>query len=307
MKRLFTLLVTALFVTTTGASLYAPTAAADATPGIFITSPSSGAVFPDGNKTMNVTAQVNDNGDTSILYKSLVLQAYTCDGSAQHCNSTWVKSAPFTLNSTVASVSVTINNVPLAFTGKNNLVIQLTDTPSSNGIFGYYANIPSPSGFYVTYSGTIYTPIERFYSPVVRRHMFTADENEINYVRSNMVGTWGDEGVAFKVKATADCKAGQSVYRFYSEYTQSHLYTMDENEKSVLIGLNNWAVWRYEGVAYCADKTQAAGTIPVYRFYAPFLNTHLYTTDTNEKNTLTTTTWKNVWKYEGIAYYAYPN
>lgn len=120
-----------------------------------------------------------------------------------------------------------------------------------------------------------------------------------------MLGVWSYEGIAFVAKSTSNCASGENVFRFYSEYTKSHLYTMDENEKSVLIGLNNPSVWRYEGVAYCADTNQASGTIPVYRFYAPFLNTHLYTMDENEKNSLVANA-SQVWNFEGVAYYTYP-
>ncbi|MDM8554896.1 hypothetical protein QUF75_09220 [Desulfococcaceae bacterium HSG7] len=47
------------------------------------------------------------------------------------------------------------------------------------------------------------------------------------------------------------------------------------------------------------------GALPVYRFYSDNLIVHLLTTDENEKNFLINTT-GDVWRYEGIAFHAYP-
>ncbi len=272
---------------------------------INITSPTMGTVFPDGSNRVQVSAEVSANNIGSMLNKPLMLHVYTCDTNALNCDPNWYSSAPFTLTSLTAPVSVTVSNVLLAFSGKNYIITQLTDAPNSNGAFGYYATTDTPTDIYVNYAGTGFTAIHRFYSPVVKRHLYTADENEANYIIANMLGVWSYEGIAFVAKSTSNCASGENVFRFYSEYTKSHLYTMDENEKSVLIGLNNPSVWRYEGVAYCADTNQASGTIPVYRFYAPFLNTHLYTMDENEKNSLVANA-SQVWNFEGVAYYTYP-
>jgi hypothetical protein len=48
------------------------------------------------------------------------------------------------------------------------------------------------------------------------------------------------------------------------------------------------------------------GTVPVYRFYSEQLKRHFFTRDTNEKNTIIATSPIDVWRYEGITYYAYP-
>jgi len=101
-----------------------------------------------------------------------------------------------------------------------------------------------------------------------------------------------------------ECSASMPVYRFYNDAMKTHFYTIDENEKTELqadAGINGWV---YEGVAWNAYATQAAGTLPVYRLYSDGLKTHLYTMDENEKNILMAGT---IWKYEGVAYYAYPN
>lgn len=140
----------------------------------------------------------------------------------------------------------------------------------------------------------------RFYSPVTRHHLYTTDVNEMDILRSN--GNWNYEGIAYWVKSITGCNSGESVYRFYSEKLQVHLYTMDENEKRVLSGYPQ-NLWRYEGVGFCASRTNIQNTKPVYRFYSEGLQSHLFTADTNEKNVLKK--YPDVWRYEGIAYYVY--
>ncbi len=80
---------------------------------------------------------------------------------------------------------------------------------------------------------------------------------------------------------------------------------MDENEKATLIANYPPSVWRYEGTAYCADKQQVTGTKPVYRFYSEQFKTHLYTMDQNEANYISSHYSPDVYRSEGIAYYAY--
>lgn len=147
--------------------------------------------------------------------------------------------------------------------------------------------------------------VQRFYSPVVRKHLFTADPNETNILKARSKGTWNYESIAYWVKSPGSCSVNESVYRFYSEQLQVHLYTTDENEKSVLSGYPP-QVWRYEGVAYCADHVQTTRTTPVHRFYSEQLKVHLFTADDNERNELSKAS-PDTWRYEGIAYYAYPD
>lgn len=157
------------------------------------------------------------------------------------------------------------------------------------------------------YPATDRFPIYRFYSPVVKHHLFTSDSNEANYINTFMRGVWQGEGAAFYVNQVSSCGAGRSVYRFYSEVLKTHLFTMDEYEKSQVIANYPSNVWKYEGVAYCADSTQTSlGQHPVYRFYSELLRTHLYTIDEYEKSQIIAKYPSNIWKYEGVAYYAYP-
>jgi hypothetical protein len=148
--------------------------------------------------------------------------------------------------------------------------------------------------------------VYRFYSPLIQRHLYTADEYEVNYIQSHFPPSiWRYEGTAFSVEATSSCAQDESVHRFYSEVLKSHLYTIDENEKNYISSHYPSSIWRYEGVSYCASRQQKSNATAVYRFYSNQLKTHLYTTDENEMQTIRATFSEDAWKYEGIAYYTY--
>lgn len=144
--------------------------------------------------------------------------------------------------------------------------------------------------------------VYRLYNPSIKKHLYTADSNEAVILKSR---GWGYEGLSYNVKRLNECNQNESVYRFYSQQLQTHLFTKDETEKDFISANFPLEVWRYEGVAFCASPTQEADTKPVYRFYSGTLRTHLFTTDENEKNTLIGWNRPEVWRYEGVAYFAY--
>lgn len=91
-------------------------------------------------------------------------------------------------------------------------------------------------------------PIYRFYSPVLRSHLFTLDANEKNYIITNMKHAWRYEGIGFfvyphQISGTAP------VYRMYSPSLRTHFFTMDGNERGSML---NSGMWNDEGVAYYA-------------------------------------------------------
>ncbi len=93
-----------------------------------------------------------------------------------------------------------------------------------------------------------------------------------------------------------------TVYRFHAPTTGKYLYTIDEAEKSKLLG--EPGVWTYEGPAYRAFATAGQPqTVPVYRFWSPVLEEHFLTIKESEKTKLLGMTDK--WVYEDIAFYAY--
>ncbi len=94
------------------------------------------------------------------------------------------------------------------------------------------------------------------------------------------------------------------VHRFWSPVFRGHFYTRNETEKNNIIrDLSDY--WTYEGVAYNAYAEQAAGTMPVYRFWSPVFAGHFYTMNETEKNNIIRDL-SDYWTYEGVAWYAYP-
>jgi len=159
--------------------------------------------------------------------------------------------------------------------------------------------------------GTLY-PLYRFYSPGLSKHLFTADENEKEYLLANMADVWQFEESPYSVflphqynAATQDLKDTlMAVHRFYNAALLTHLYTADANEAAHLIAEAS-DVWQSEGPAFYVPTGNPEGAIPVYRFYSENLSVHLFTVDENEKNHLVETA-GDIWNFEGIAYYAYP-
>jgi hypothetical protein len=119
------------------------------------------------------------------------------------------------------------------------------------------------------------------------------------------------DGVTFKYgKAIAVCGEFEvlyaTAYRFWSPITGRHFYTISEAEKNTLINVHSYS-WTYEGPAFKACATAYhAGLSPVYRFWSPMSSCHFYTISEAEKDNVIAL-YSNVWTYEGIAFYAYPD
>ena len=159
---------------------------------------------------------------------------------------------------------------------------------------------------------SVVSPVYRFYSPSLLKHLFTIDENEKEHLISNAADVWRFEGIAYYAfhphlyneDSLLQKNTLKTVHRFYSEGLQTHLFTTDENERDHLIA-NAADVWRHEGVAFYVTEGYQEATLPVYRFYSEALMVHLFTLDENEKNHLIENA-SEVWRFEGIAYYSYP-
>ncbi len=94
------------------------------------------------------------------------------------------------------------------------------------------------------------------------------------------------------------------VYRFWSDTKQKHFYTISQAERDQVI--NNYPddVWRYETAAFKSFPAGRVGYLPVYRFWSETKQGHFYTINESEKNDVINNYPDNVWRYEGIAYYA---
>jgi peptidoglycan/xylan/chitin deacetylase (PgdA/CDA1 family) len=90
------------------------------------------------------------------------------------------------------------------------------------------------------------------------------------------------------------------VYRFYNVRSGVHLYTADEAEKAS-IQENLASTYRYEGVGYSIDTSDAVNSSPLYRFYNFRADVHFYTADEAEKNSIQKNL-SSTYRYEGVAY-----
>lgn len=103
-----------------------------------------------------------------------------------------------------------------------------------------------------------------------------------------------------------DPSLGLTVYRFWSDQILGHFYTTDPSEKQRILTTYDSSVWRYEGISYYTVSQHATHASPVYRFWSDRFQTHFYTSDPKEKNTVAKTYDVNTWRYEGVAFYVYP-
>ncbi len=136
--------------------------------------------------------------------------------------------------------------------------------------------------------------VHRFYQFEKGFHFYTADDNEIAHVREQSAAgalSYEDEGEKYTVLSQdTDALTGETlegvkpVYRFFNTETGAHLYTADENERSVIEDtLTNY---NFEGIKYYAFESEPTDveTIPVFRMLNGDSGSHLYSSDQNELN-----------------------
>jgi subtilisin family serine protease len=97
------------------------------------------------------------------------------------------------------------------------------------------------------------------------------------------------------------------ISRFWSDMYNGHLYSTGEEAKSVIRDYSS-NIWKYEGIVYHAFRTNVVDTLPVYRFWSDTYRSHFYTQSEDEKNYVINHYPTNIWRYEGVVFYAYtPN
>mgnify|MGYP003586469132 CR=1 FL=1 len=94
------------------------------------------------------------------------------------------------------------------------------------------------------------------------------------------------------------------VHRFWSDQFGAHFYVMGDSERD-RIAAKYPGIWRYETVAWYAYPTQAAGTQPVHRFWSDQLGKHFYIMGDSERDRIAAK-YPGIWRYETVAWYAYP-
>ncbi|MBN1506386.1 MAG: hypothetical protein JW955_06050 [Sedimentisphaerales bacterium] len=96
-----------------------------------------------------------------------------------------------------------------------------------------------------------------------------------------------------------------NIYRFWSPTAGRHFYTTSEEEKNVLVDVYS-NTWVFEGVAFrAASVPSLSGMAPVYKFRAVNGQTQFYTISEREKDSLLRE-YGHMYRYDGVAFYAYP-
>lgn len=96
------------------------------------------------------------------------------------------------------------------------------------------------------------------------------------------------------------------IFRFYSETNRTHFYTSSAAERDSIISRFSPAEWRYEGEAFSAFNGPTSAGMAIYRFYSESRRTHFYTSNSFERDMLIESFPVDVWRYEGIAFFAVP-
>ena len=147
-------------------------------------------------------------------------------------------------------------------------------------------------------------PVYRFFSTETNTHFFTISEEEMDTIIDNYPW-YRYEGIAWYAYPPGYQESNTyPVYRFFSTETNTHFFTISEEEMDTII--DNYPWYRYEGIAWYAYPPgyQESNTYPVYRFFSTETNTHFFTISEEEMDTIIDNyPW---YRYEGIAWYAYP-
>jgi hypothetical protein len=147
--------------------------------------------------------------------------------------------------------------------------------------------------------------VDRFWSPVLRRHFYTINPAERDKLIKQYPKIWTYQGPAFQAATTPNTPGLAPVYRFWSVKAQDHFYTIDKAEKDLLVA-KYAKIWQFEGVAFYAypEGAQPAASQPVFRFWQPRDNAHFYTIDPAERDRLLKEN-PGVYTLEGVAFYAF--
>lgn len=109
---------------------------------------------------------------------------------------------------------------------------------------------------------------------------------------NNGSGSSGSSGSSGGAGTSAIASSAVELYRLFNPKTGEHLYTVDANEKAVLVENG----WNDEGVRTVASSEDT----PVYRMYHAGTKEHLFVATESEKEAMLA----NGWTMEGIGWYA---
>lgn len=237
--------------------------------------PAAGTVVPDGS--IDLTNAVDISGIAAGSYTALVSIAADATNSPQvYVVSLTVARASQTISFTNPGAQLTTDVTALSATSGSSLPVVTLTVVSGPAVLS--ANIAPATA---TYSGA----------------------GEVTIVASQ-TGNSNWLAAASVTNTFTVSLGATAVHRFWSARLQSHFFTADEAEKENVIA-NMSDVYAYEGVAFYAYTQAVEGSLPVHRFWSPSRKKLFFTISEAEK-AIVIANMSDIWRYEGIAWYAYP-
>ena len=168
-------------------------------------------------------------------------------------------------------------------------VVNTSSLPTGSLGVDYYidlsaAGIPDP-----TLSATGLPDGLTFEDGVISGTPAKSGDFKITVTAKNAAGTTTKEFTL----TIADPATPVQVYRLYNKYDGDHMFTTNESEYNLLVGLG----WTGEGKAWTAP---GSSDIKVFRLYNPYSGDHFFTTDAKEYASLG----EIGWNQEGVAFYS---
>jgi hypothetical protein len=175
------------------------------------------------------------------------------------------------------------------------------DTGATAALYRYTPHVPSSfpvlfetffgSGSTRATAGYHTASVFRTYFPWNGEHFYTKSYDETLAIIARGAKF---EGVAF---LAPQYPGALPVYRFWKPGNK-HFYTINEGERAYVQNVLRFVP---EGIAYYAQPTNVASSIPIYRLFSPANNDHLLTASAVERDSAT----RAGYIYEGIAFYQY--
>lgn len=146
--------------------------------------------------------------------------------------------------------------------------------------------------------GTVY----RFFNNNAQVPFYTGSETEIQFLDSNL--NFSFEGAAhLSGDSTTTGDGALPVYRFINQNTNTHFYTIGEQERNILQNDIRFSQFVFDRANFSAYNLPIEGTVPVYRFSNSTTGVHFFTSLEEEKNILENDPF---YALEGIAYHVFP-
>ena len=266
------------------------TPTSDNTPNYTFNSDEAGIITYGGSCTSSVTNAVS--GDNNITLNSLT------SGTYNNCTITVTDISENTSNTLTISQFTVTDTTPPTLTEITPVL-----TPTSDNTPNYTFN--SDEAGIITYGGSCTSSVTNAVSGnnnitfnMLADGIYLDCTITVTDISNNVSDSLTVNTFIVNTKK-------KPIYRFWSSKNKSHFYTASEEERDLVIDEYDDYVWKYEGIAYYAYSQKTSETKPVYRFWSSKNKSHFYTASEEERDLVIDEYDDYVWKYEGIAYYAY--